>query len=71
MGETPSLTEHSSLESGATAEPANGIVLSLTPLAQTAPQHRKEGCLPWQIPEALLPYNIKGALRQRNMAQMK
>ena len=31
----------------------------------------KRIALPHQIPKALLPYNITGVLRQRNMAQMK
>ena len=31
----------------------------------------KRVVLPRRIPKALLPYNLTGALRQRNMAQMK
>ena len=31
----------------------------------------KRVALPWRIPKALPPYYITGALRQRNMTQMK
>ena len=46
---------------------ASGIVPSLTLPPQTVPQCSKAGCPTL----ANVPYNITGALRRRNMAQMK
>ena len=45
VGETPSLTQQSFLESGARAEKVSGIVPSLTVPPQIAPHCSKEGCL--------------------------
>ena len=44
-GETPSLTQESSLESGARAKKVSSIVPSLTPPSQAVPQHSKEDFL--------------------------
>ena len=65
------VSQESSLKGEARVEQVTAIVPSLTPPPQTAPQHSKEGCLPWRIHEAPPTYNKTGALRQRNMAQMK
>ena len=43
----------------------------MAPLSQAAPQHSKEGCPALVNTEAPRPYNLTGALRQRNRAQMK
>ena len=71
VGETTSLTG-GLLESGARVEQAGSIVPSLTPPPQrAAPQGSKDGCPTLRIPKALLPYNITGLPRQKNVAQMK
>ena len=67
--ETPSLTRESSLESGARAEQLSSTVPSLAPPPQTAPQ--QTGLSRPSKYLRLCPLNIAGALRQRNMAQMK
>ena len=57
------------MESGAGAEQESHMVPSQT----CPPQHliKQRFALPSLIPKALPPYNLIGALRQRNMAQMK
>ena len=59
------------MESGERTEQARGFV-PLWPFPHI--QHHnpaKSVVLPWRIPKALPHYNITGALRQSNMAQMK
>ena len=71
VGETPSLTR----ESGGKCtreDQASCTAPSLAPPPQAAPQCSKEGCPALGgTPKALSPYNLSGALRQRNRAQMK
>ena len=59
------------MERGARVEQASSIVPSLTPPLQTAAQCSKEGCPTLANTKAPPPYNLTGAPRQRNMAQMK
>ena len=59
------------MESWARVVPASGIVPSLAPYHPEQHNTAKRVALPWQIPKTLPPYNLKGALRQRNMDQMK
>ena len=50
---------------------ARGIVPSLTPPPHTVPQRCDMGCPALANTYGSSPYNVTGALRQRNMAQMK
>ena len=70
VGETPSLTQEF-IGKWARDEQGSCIVPSLDPPPQAAPQHSKEGCPALVNTEAPRPYNLTGALRQRNRAQMK
>ena len=50
---------------------ASGIVPSLNPSPQTAPQCNKEGCPTLANTQGSATYILTCVLRQRNMAQMK